>query len=229
MYKKQYLIFVIFLTVSASICSQTTVKPNFGLKSHETLDIYRIETTAEKTVVYFTIENRIEKGSFCADKNIFLIDPAGKRMKLTKASGIPVCPETYNFNAMGEKLQFTLEFPSLKGGTKWIDIVEECASNCFWFYGVTLDIELNKRLDEAFSIASSGKPAENIVIFSSLLESIGNQNPGIEGLLYINIINSAAEDGDNINAKMWYNRLTDSKAPRLNYYIKYLNDRKIKY
>jgi hypothetical protein len=211
------------------IYSQTFNQPNIGLKSHETLEIRKIEITPEKTIVYLTIENRIAEGNFCADKNIFIIYPDGSRLKLTNANNIPVCPNSYKFKTPGEKLDFTLSFPPLKAGTEWIDIVEDCASNCFWFYGVTLDNALNKRLDEAFLLASKRKPAENIVLFKTILDSIDRQNSGIEGLLYINIINAAVEDADKLNTMVWYKRMTSSHAPRLGSYIKYLNDKGIKY
>ena len=150
-------------------------------------------------------------------------------MNLIKANNIPVCPDTYNFKSVGEKLQFTLEFPPLKPGTKWIDIIEDCSSNCFWFYGVTLDNELNKRLDEAFNLASKGQPADNINLFKSILDDIDNQDLGIEGLLYINIINAAIENADKVGAEVWYKRMAASHAPRLAQYLKYLNDRGIRY
>ena len=210
--------------------SQSIYKPNYALKSHETLEISKVDITSNATLIYFTVENkRNEGGNFCADKNIYLIYPDSKRLKLTKASNIPVCPDTYNFKSVGEKLQFTLEFPPLKPETKWIDIIEECSSNCFWFYGVTLDNELNTRLDEAFELASKGTPAGNIILFKKILDDIDSQNLGIEGLLYINIINSTIENADNANTILWYKRMVSSHAPRLSQYIKYLNDRGIKY
>jgi hypothetical protein len=209
--------------------SQTLINPNYALKSHETLEISKVEIITEKTIFNLTIENRIEGGNFCADKNIFMILPDGSRLKLKKATNIPACPDSYKFKSIGEKLQFSLEFPPLKQGIKWVDIVEECASNCFWFFGITLDNDLNKKLDDTFELASKGKPADNIVLFKNLLEGIDSQNLGIEGLLYINIINVAAEEGDKVNATVWYKRLASSYAPRVNEFIKYLNDKGIKY
>lgn len=215
---------------SGNVYSQVIDKPNYALKSHETLEISKVDITPKATLIYFTVENkRSEGGSFCADKNIYIIYPDGSRLNLTHAHDIPVCPDTYKFKSVGEKLQFTLEFPPLKPGTKWIDIIENCTSNCFWFYGVTLDNELNKRLDEAFSLASKEQPAGNIILFKNILDDIDSQNLGIEGLLYINIINAAAEDKDQINMAVWYKRMLSSHAPRLSEYIKYLNDRGIKY
>jgi hypothetical protein len=211
-----------------NIQSQTISSPNFALKSHETLNISKVEVSGSGTLVYLTIENRIANGSFCADRNIYLIEPDGQKLNLIKTTGIPVCPDSYKFKVIGEKLQFTLEFPRLKAGTKWVDIIEDCSDNCFSFYGVTLDNDLNKKLDEAFALASNGKAADNIILFKNILDSIDNQNLGIEGLLYINIINAEVEEADNVNIKVWYNRLASSNAPRVNQYLKYLNDKGIK-
>jgi hypothetical protein len=219
--------FIMICTIQAH--SQTFEAPNSALKSHETLEIRKIELTAEKTIISLSVENRRVGGEFCADRNIYILDPAGNKLLLKRSSGIPVCPDGYKFISIGEKLQFSLEFPALKQGTPWLDLIEECSSNCFWFYGVTLDNELNKKLDEAFILASKQTPAENITLFKNILDNIDNQNLGIEGLLYINIINAAVEEADNINAAVWYKRLSTSHAPRVNEYIKYLNDKGIKY
>jgi hypothetical protein len=220
---------VFFITViTVNVFSQTFIQPNIGLKSHETLELKKIEITSEKTIVTLQIENRIGGGNFCADKNVFIIYPDGSKNKLVNAAGIPQCPDTYKFKSIGEKLGFTLTFPPLKPGTDWIDIVEECSDNCFYFYGVTLDNDLNKRLDDAFIIAAKGDPEKTMLLFRNILESVDKQNLGIEGLLYINIITAAAEAGDKVETSVWYKRLLSSKTPRLKEYIKYLNDKGIK-
>ena len=222
--------FLLFFALGRlNIYSQIFNKPNYALKSHETLEISKIEISAKATMIYLSVENkRSEGGNFCADKKIYIINPDGSRLNITRAYDIPVCPDAYKFKSIGEKLQFRLEFPPLKPGTKWIDIIEDCSSNCFWFYGVTLDNELNARLDEAFKIASEGQPAGNIILFKNILDDIDSQNLGIEGLLYINILNAAAEDADKVGTAVWYKRMTESHAPRLNQYLKYLNDKGIK-
>jgi hypothetical protein len=223
-----------FLILSTVYCfsgttAQVIIQPNYGLKSHETLEIRNIELTSITTTFYLSIENRIPNGNFCADKNIFMIYPDGSRSKLASSTGIPVCPDTYKFKTIGEKLDFILTFPPLKPDIKWVDLIEECSENCFWFYGVTLDSVLNKQLDDVFTMASVKKPSDNISPFKSILDSIDSQNLGIEGLLYINIINAAEEEADKVNAIVWYKRLASSGAPRLNQYLKYLNDKGIKY
>lgn len=221
--------FLILVGCNARLYSQNVDHPNFAMKSHETLEIVKVEVTTEKTVVYLRIENRIDGGSFCTDKNTYLVYPGGNRIKLISSSGIPACPDYYKFKEIGEKLEFTLTFPPLSQGTKWIDLVEDCSENCFWFYGITLDDELNSRLEGAFRSAGESKPEDNIIAFRRILETIDNQNLGIEGLLYINIINAAIEAGNQVEASVWYKRLARSSAPRVQYYLKFLNDKGIKY
>lgn len=223
--------FTLALILSAfSLCQgQIAVNPNSALKSHETLSIIRVEGGPEYTKIYLQVENLRQGGNFCADKNIVIIYPDGTRLRLIKADGIPVCPEIYKFSTIGEKLSFTLTFPPLRNETGWFDLVEDCQENCFWFYGVTINNDLNKRIDELFALAARNTPEQNIRAFRSMLEELDNSNPGIEGLLYINIINAAIEAGDRVEASVWYNRLKSSDAPRREQYLKYLNDKGIRF
>lgn len=223
-------IIVWLLTICTThINSQTIEQPNIALKSHETLEISKVEITSQRTVISFSVENRITGSNFCADKNIFIIYPDGSRLKLTRAANIPVCPDTYNFKSIGEKLQFALEFPPLKAGTEWIDLIEDCTDNCFSFYGVTLNNDLNKKIDEAFSFAEEGETSKAITLYKSILYSIDNKNLGIEGALFTDIITLTIKSGDKTGAEECYGRLLASKAQRLDLYIKNLNSRGIKY
>jgi hypothetical protein len=209
--------------------SQTIDKPNCALKSHETLEISKVELTEHKTLIYLSVENRITGGNFCADKNIFIIYPDGTRSKLISSSGIPVCPDTYRFKTIGEKLDFVLKFPPLKLGTDWIDLIEDCSENCFSFYGVTLDNDLNNKIDDAFTLVENKEPAKALVNFIKIADSIDNKNLGIEGLIYINIIRLAKETGNTVKAAEWYNRLKSSGIPRSELCIKNLNSLGIVY
>lgn len=220
---------ILFLLFAGSLKSQTIINPNYSLKSHETLNIIKIEARSEAMLFYMSIENKIDKGTFCADKNIYIIYPDGKRSKLEASSGIPVCPDTYQFKKPGEKLEFVLTFPPLKKGTEWIDLVEECSDNCFSFYGVSLNNEMNKRIDDAFTLAENDEPLKAMGSFISIAEDVDKSNPGIEGLLYINIIKLAVATGDEAKAGEWYKKFKLSEAPRLSEYLKYLNDQGIKY
>lgn len=218
-------VFLLLGSISGMSCaySQSFTQPNIGLKSHETLEISKVETASDKTVVFISIENRIEGGNFCADRNIYIIDSDGQKLKLEKAAGIPVCPDSYKFKSKGEKLQFTLDFPPLNPGIKWIDIVEECYNNCFSFYGVTLDNDLNKKLDEGFSSAEKGEISKAISIFKGIIDSsVDNQN-GSTGALYADIITLEYKSGNISSAREWYKKMLSSKAPRLDLYIKNVN------
>jgi hypothetical protein len=209
--------------------AQTIVRPNYGLKSHETLDISKIEVTPQKTIVYLNIENRIKDGFFCADKNINIIYPDGTKVKMISSKGIPNCPETYKFKTIGEKLNFELTFPSIKRGIQTIDIVEACSDNCFSFYGVCLNNNLNKEIDDASVQAENKEPAKALISFINIANSAESKNSGIEGLLYLNIISLAKETGNDPEAAEWYNKLKTSVIPRKDAYIKHLNSQGIVY
>jgi hypothetical protein len=209
--------------------SQTISNPNYALKSHETLDILKIELTPDKTSLYLSIENRIDGGNFCADMNIYLLDAEGTKYELKRSIGIPVCPASYNFKSIGEILQFTIEFPTLKPGTKWIDVIEDCTNNCFSFYGITLETDLNRKLDEGFAFAEKGENIKAISIFREILNSSGNMKNGIDGALYTGIITMEFNSGNIASAREWYNRMLSSNSPRLELYIKNLNSRGIKF
>jgi len=209
--------------------SQTYIKPNYALKSHETLELTKIDLSAQKTLIFLTVENRITGGYFCADKNIFILYPDGTRSKLTASKGIPVCPDSYKFKTIGEKLNFELTFPPLKPGMQWIDLIEDCSDNCFSFFGVCLNTDLNKRIDEASVLAENEKPAEALMSFIKIAGTIDSKNSGIEGLIYINIIKLAKETNNIQKASEWYSKLKLSVIPRSDLYIKHLNSQGIIY
>lgn len=222
-------IFIIFFQLySINAFTQAVLRPNYGLKSHETLEISKIEITAERTLVYLTVENRIENGSFCADKNIYLIDPSGSRIKLQKAAGIPVCPQSYKFNSVGEKLSFTLTFPPLKGEPVYVNMIEECSDNCFSFYGVVLDEYVNSRLDEAFSMAERGEKLKAMNRFISMAEA-KDKNNSIRALIYFNIVKLATETGNTVKAEEWYKKLNAQGLSSGRIYIEQLNAQGIRY
>jgi hypothetical protein len=227
-FKGSVLILVILLADPLKMNSQVVLAPNYGLKSHETLDIDKIEITRDKTVVSFTIENRIENGTFCADRKIFITDPAGNRYKVTKASGIPVCPDSYKFTKPGERLSFTLIFPPLEGEPAYIDLREECSENCFSFYGIVLDQYINSRLDEAFSMAERGESLKALDRFQKISETFSKQN-GIRALIYYNIVKLATETGNTIKAGEWYKKLSSISSKGGKIYIDQLNLQGIKY
>jgi len=137
--KSYLLLFCLSIFGIAKLNSQTIEKPNYGLKSHETLEINKVVTGPSGTTVYLSVVNKIDGGYFCADKNIYIMYPDGSKSKVVSSKGIPVCPASYKFKSIGEKLSFELTFAAIKQNTKWIDLVEDCNENCFSFYGICLN------------------------------------------------------------------------------------------
>jgi hypothetical protein len=221
---KKFAILVCFtMLYLTNVKSQTIEKPNYGLKSHETLEITGIENTPSHTTIYLTVENKITGGYFCADKNIFILYPDGSRSKLLSSKGIPVCPDSHKFKSVGEKLSFELTFASLKANTKWIDLVEDCQDNCFSFYGLCLNNMLNKKIDEASYLAENNEPAKALLSFTDLAGSAEIKNSGMEGLIYVSIIKLAKETGNITKASEWYSKLKSSNISRKELYLKNLN------
>lgn len=217
------------ITVTANLKSQTYNHPNSGLKSHETLEISKVEISEINTAIFLSVENRITAGYFCADKNIFIIYPDGTRSRLISSQGIPVCPDTYKFKTIGEKLSFELTFPPLKQGTQWIDLIEDCTENCFSFFGICLNNDLNKKIDDAYVLAENEAPAEALMSFIKIANSVDIKNSGIEGLIYMNIIKLSNETGNTQKASEWYKKLKLSGVPRCELYLKHLNSQGIIY
>jgi len=209
--------------------SQAIINPNFGLKSHETLEILKIEITGENTVIYLTVENRIDKGSFCADRNIFILYPDGTKLKMFKAEGIPQCPDLYKFKSVGEKLGFTLTFPPLKQGSTWIDLIEDCKENCFSFYGIILESEINGKIDEAVALLDKGELDSAISKYKSIITGAGSSESGITGSLYSDLISLLVQKGYKKEAEEWYKKFVSSNVPRLQLYLDNLNSRGIKF
>lgn len=222
-------VLIFYFAFSGNLFSQTYNRPNMGLKSPATLDIVKVEVTPDKTVISLSVENRIEGGYFCADKNIYITDSKGKRLNLKNSNGIPVCPDSYKFKKIGEKLDFTLTFPPLSTGCDWIDLVEECNDNCFAMYGIILDKKLNQDIDEAFGFAEKDEPAKSMVSFIKIAEAADFKNKGAAGLVYINIVKLATETGNRTKAAEWYNKLKLSSIPGDSRYLKFLNDQGISF
>lgn len=221
--KKILVIFCSAVFYTSFIQAQSIVSPNYALKTPETLNINRIELTPEKTVIYLTVENERKDGYYCADKNIFIVYPDGKKSKLISSSGIPVCPDTHKFSRIGEKLDFKLTFPVLKSGTQSIDLVESCSDNCFSFYSICLNSDLNKQIDEATVLAENKETAKALASLIKIAGSVEGKNSGMDGLLYMNIVRLAADTGNNSKAEEWYKKLKSSGIPHLQLYIEHLN------
>ena len=220
---------IILLGSTGILESQTVISPNSALRSHETLEIKKIDLTAENTTIYLSVENRITGGTFCADKNIYISAPDGSRVNIISSNGIPVCPDVYRFRSPGERLDFVLNFPPLVKGTPSINLIEDCHENCFSFYGVVLDPDLNKKIDDAFTHAEKSEPAAAIVGLAGIAEETGNKNPGAEGLIYLNLVKLYISAGNRVKAAEWYKKIESCGLPEAPLYLKHLNSLGIKF
>lgn len=230
MITKSCFLSAVFLMCRAFVSqAQVFDQPAVGLKNVQTMEILRVESAADRTVLYLSVENRIKGGTFCADRNIFIICPDGTRLKLLKSSGIPQCPETYRFRKEGEILEFSLVFPPLGPGTNWIDLVEECKDNCFSVYGILLNNEFSRRIDAAVSYVDRGQTDSAIGAFTKLIAESGNDKAGIAGSLYSDLISLLDGKGYTASASDYYRRLAASDLPHKELYIGNLNFRGIKY
>lgn len=222
-------IFLMMIFCSTGAYSQIILQPNYALKSHETLEIVRIEITPSGTIISCSIENRLEGGQFCADRNIVITTPDLQRIRLVSAYGIPVCPDAYKFKSPGEKLDFTLTFPPLKEGTGWIDLIEDCQDNCFSFYGVTLDNDLNDRINEAVALAENGETGKSIDQYRKILADLEGSNHGMEGAIYVEIIMLLNKTGNKEEARKWFGKLVSSNVMGKERFIGNLKSRGIKF
>ena len=215
----------LFLT-SISASGQTIQSPNYGLKSHETLELKKLVRNDTSTILYLTITNKIASGSFCADKNIYLQLPLGKKIWLQKSSGIPVCPETYQFKYIGEELPFQLIFPPLQEDIHWFDLVEQCDNSCFSILGIVSNEKLNKQLEEGYNNLDKGKYSEAANIFEALAEKFDNS--ALAGSIYYNLIYIYNKMNDPDHQNYWYDKLSRSNIRDKSIFLQNLEEENIR-
>jgi hypothetical protein len=229
MCKIKYIVAVAILTVNGSLWSQTITLPNSALKSHETLEIRKVVLSENSTEVYLKIENRISNGTFCADRNIYIVYPDGTRIRMISSNGIPVCPDSYSFKRVGEQLDFILKFPPLRKGIASVNLIEDCQDNCFSFYDVILDNDLNMKINDAFAYAEKDEPLRAAMELSRIVtESNGTAGPA-DGLLFLSLVKLYTSAGNKVKAAEWYRKIESSGLPETSLYLKHLNSIGIKY
>jgi hypothetical protein len=211
------------------VSGQVYYSPATGLKSHETMEILKVESTRDKTTIYVSVENRIKGGIFCADRNIFIGYPDGTRSRMVKSSGIPQCPDSYRFKKIGEKLEFRLEFPAVKPGTGWFDLIEDCSDNCFSVYGILLNADISSAIGEAVLYVDRGEKDNAIKLYSDLIKRIGPSESGIAASLYVDLIELLVGKGYTAQASDYYKKLASSAFPRKELYLNNLNSRGIRF
>ncbi len=215
-------IFTLFLLtsfLSVSITAQDISEPNYALKTPQTLEVINIELSADLTIINLSIENRIEGGYFCIDKNSFLITDRGEKVKLSELIGLPLCPDSYMFNTIGEKKYFTLKFPHIHRETAWVDLIEDCGDNCLAVYAILLDKNLNKRINACFRELDSDRKDEAIVLFESLRKDLRGSNNPLLGSIYLNLITLYTEAGNNKKIDMLKSEFENSQFPHKELFV----------
>ena len=76
-------------------------------------------------------------------------------------------------------------------------------------------------------MAENGEPAKASLSFIQIANGIDSKNSGIEGLIYMNIIELSKETGNIQKATEWYMKLNSSNIPRHELFIKHLNSQGI--
>jgi hypothetical protein len=226
---KKIFIILSLIVIPFSIFSQVIQNPNIGLSSHNTATIDKVDYRSDATEISITIKNEIEGGWVCISGSTLLRKPDGTYEMLKSVEGIPACPDQFKFNYAGESVSFKLIFPPT-GKLLWFDIIENCDNNCFAFYGVTTDDDINYLLDDASACLYFLKDEEGAIEdFKSFITEFGDFDFGIEGAVYSNIITLFWGLGKKEEAKEWYSKMLNSNAPHLDMYIKNLRANGIYY
>ncbi|MBN1386994.1 MAG: hypothetical protein JW965_01020 [Bacteroidales bacterium] len=225
MHKK--LILVLFGTMllgCALMRAQEIVKPNYGLKSPETIEVIRVRLTGSQTLVDMSIQNLVRGGYFCIDENTYLEYGNGMKLKMQKVSGLPLCPDRYEFRTTGEKVYFTLYFDELPEDIDWFDIVEYCGENCFSVFALNLDEEINEKINAAFSAMDRLEPEQAIEIFRNMLPSLRSCGHGITGSVYLNLVELLAANNLDDQLRQLVSDFRESNIPHKQRYLEILNN-----
>ncbi len=108
--------------------------PHFTTYSNTSCRITKVETSAYCTAIQFEfINNRSEW--CCINPQTFLIQHS-KKLKMIKATGIPLSPNRHYFSRSDEKITFTLYFPALEYPNSPFDIIEEGGNSPWKFYNI---------------------------------------------------------------------------------------------
>lgn len=168
---KHYLVILGISILTSNAIGQQIINPYVKRSEIQHCKITSITTYLEKTVVEFDFVapySSTNTISVCASDNFFIRDnQTGKKYFLTKANGIPVCPQKHSFSNQGESLKFSLVFQPIPKTSTEIDIIESLIDRGLNFYGVSLikndnsakstELKNNKKESYNLSLTSEGK------------------------------------------------------------------------
>jgi len=212
----------LFLT-GLYIFGQSHFEPNYALKRPTSLEILNIDLQKNATILKLSIENMVEGGYFCIDKETYLISDAGVKHKLDKLTGLPHCPGQYNFKRVGEKVYISLSFPPVSPTTQWIDLIEECGEGCLAIYGICLDRHINSEINIGFRDMEKGRSMDAINKFESLKTELKDSHNPILGSIYLNLVTLYNKTGNTKKATELSNELKNLIIPHKELFIMGLN------
>ncbi len=202
LYKSKLVLLAI--TMLSFAANAQVLNPNCGLKSHPTLQIQKIETSGNETVVFFVVENQINNGWFCVAPKISLSNSlTNKAIQVLYADGIPECPQKYYFGQIGETLEFQLHFSAISENFQYIDIIENCDESCFYFKGIILNETFNSKLEKAYNFAEKANKKAAIEMFTEIINLYADYP---YGLAYLGIISLYHTSGEKDKAMEWYRK-----------------------
>ena len=207
--------FVCLLLLTAILPSymqaQVYDQPSFSLTSHPTLEIMSVERWEDQTVVNIRVKNQRLSGSFCFDKESFLLNSLGtEAWKLTSMEGIPACPDQHRFRSIGEVLDFSLVFPAIPDEIQYIDLVEKCEDACVSVKYILLDERMNHKIREGFELYEAGRPVAALKVFEDIMESGYDNYSPVFGTLFLYMISIHNELGQSKEARRIFNELKES-------------------
>jgi hypothetical protein len=209
--KTIFYILLLMVGFQVRLVAQVFDKPSFSLSSHPTLEILSIEKWEDQTVVNIRVKNQRISGSFCFDKETFLVNSLGsEEWKLTSMDGIPACPDQYRFKSIGEVLDFSLVFPAIPDEVKYIDLREGCEDDCVSVKYILLDEEMNNRINEGFNLYEIGRLSASLQVFEDIMESGFDNYSPVFGTLYLYMMSIHYELGQSKEIRRIFNELKES-------------------
>ncbi len=94
---RRILYLVVFCLVEFPAFTQEINDPDYTYKSHQTLEILKINLSPSSTTVVMRITSQVPDGRFCIDKRTTMTLPGGKALRLEKTVNLPDCPQQHIF------------------------------------------------------------------------------------------------------------------------------------
>lgn len=135
-------------------------KPFVHAKSHPTVTLDSISFGRSRTVLYLHLINKIPDGWFCLSSDIRLRDSRGIEWQSIQTKGLPTCPKTRRFRAVGVSHAFEIHFPEISSIHGPLTLYERCDQHCLHLEGIVIDAALNRelyQLEEALTYIRRGR------------------------------------------------------------------------